>query len=316
MPRKTRNKQYSPPVDSTKSDDKYNELLQKFDTMHSEIVSLRSENEELKSRIESKVNEQSVSVSLGCAFGKDSVPWFDAKTPASQPLKRNSEVEFFLKQVELVGERQDDSVLIRLAKSRCTGIVASIVNSAAYEHIVTWHEFKELIRNKFRGTTTANDYFHFLNALKLAPYQSPQDLYVQIESYAYQAVRDHPSAVGDVNELISRVFLQALPLWLRELVASSEDLPCHKLVEVTNRIWNLRVNSKVDNQIAASTVSSQGSYCAYHRCNGHTTRECRSKPSNNVCWRCGKPGHVRLKCPFSQNQASENDDREAEGSSH
>lgn len=320
MGKKTRSR-----ANSEDSDDKYNDLLLKYSAMETKLTSLMTENNNLRERLETlehgngdtKVNPPVQLVN--CAIGKDSIPIFEAKTPSSQPLKRNSEVDFFLTQVELASQCHDDTFLIRSAKSRCRGIVASIVNSPIFDEVNTWAEFKELIRKKFRGTASASDYLNFLSAQRLEPNQSPQDLYVQIQSYVYQAVRDYPTAIGDVDELISRTFLQALPMWLRELIVSSENLPNDKLVEVANRVWNLKFNSKTNvglSHVASTSATSKSKYCAYHRCKGHTTTECRAKPSSNVCWRCGNTDHVRKNCPFSQNQAQEANGQENSRESH
>ena len=103
---------------------------------------------------------------------------------------------------------------------------------------------------------------------------------------------------------------------LRELAASSEDMPNDKLVEIANRICNEELILRVMvSQVAATLVQSRGKYCAYHKCKTHTTKACHAKPSGSVCWSCVNTGHIRNKCPFSQGQASEGDNREVTGSS-
>ena len=318
MGKKTRSKTYDSPFIDDKS--KYDDLLEKYNELERQFLSLRNENETLRGQIQSlSDNDDSNAHSRTAAcvqiVSKDNIPLFEAKVPASDPLRRNAEVESFLKRVELVTQSSDDSMLISVAKSRCRGAAELLINSSLFDSINTWSDFKDLVRIKFRGTTTPADYFTFLNALQLGTSQSPQDLYIQIQGYVYQGARDYPNIIVDTEELISRIFLQALPLWLRELLASAEDLPIDKLVDVSSRIWNCRVkkNSSFSESVATTSHSDKRDYCAYHKFNGHSTSACRKKPSGNVCWKCQGHGHKRNNCPFSSSQASGIDTQTAGG---
>jgi len=294
------------------SDDKYEEVMNKCKELEKKLSDLQKENENLSACLEiaNAHKEFASSTPLpsplpNVVLEKSSVPYFEARTPASNPLKRNMEVEYWLRQIELITRVKDDATLINAARLHCKGAAELVINSPLFENVVTWQDFKNLVRKKFRGTSTSVDFFRFLNEIILAPHQSPQDLYIEIQGYVYQGLRDYPVAVGNAEELITRIFLQSLPLGLREMVMIKSDAPVDELVDTAAKIWNCRSARKQNSRSQVAVTNDKDEiYCAFHKCKGHSTASCRAKPPGNVCWSCGNPGHQRRSCPFSASQAS------------
>jgi len=242
---------------------------------------------------------------------KEPVPPFKAETPASQPLKRNQEVESWLRHVENGTQPRTDDAYIRAARSSCRGTADLIVNSPIFDGIVSWVEFKEKIRIKFRGTCSSTDFFNHLSEYKLAPGQAPVDFFVAIESVVYQGVRDYPRSVGMPDELIRRVFLQGLPQWLREALALKEEDSLQILVDAAQRCWSIRMsNAKCTERQAKPNETSRvrkspSMYCSFHNSRNHSDEDCRGRQnvpssSNSLrCYTCKEEGHISRNCPFS-----------------
>ena len=301
MPAKRKTRNANPDYDSE-------DLWIKVAELTKQVEDLTTDNSVLKEQLQSvSATNRSVRV---VNSEKDLVPIFEAKVPSTQPLKRNAEVEHWLRRLELLDPEADDAFRIRQAKVYSKGQAEVIINSEVFACITDWSEFKKLIRKKFRGTCTSSEFFKFLQEKKLSENLSPKDLYLDIETCVLQGKSDYPSAFGDSNELIRRTFLQALPFWLKELVAPYEDAELEFLVDSTTRIWNYRLERRVANDHAFSTASTSESattagayaqnvpYCAYHRFKGHSTVSCRKKPDGRNCWTCGSENHKRKECPF------------------
>nr|XP_027225055.1 uncharacterized protein LOC113817233 [Penaeus vannamei] len=93
---------------------------------------------------------------------RDSISKFKAEAPASQPLRRNQEVEGWIRQLE------------------------------------------NTLRQKFRGTCSASDFFTLLYEVRMLAGQAPLDFYAVLEGMVYQGYRDHKEAIGSPEELIRR----------------------------------------------------------------------------------------------------------------
>ena len=291
--------------------DQYFDLLQKCEDLEQRHKVLEDKNSKLEKQLSQvKLSGQSQQP-LNVSVNKDDIPKFEAKIPASNPLQRNSEVESWLRRIELHTIPATDEYFIKKAKSRCSGSAELLINSSVFENISSWSVFKDMIRKKFRGTFSPSDFFKHLQEKRLGPSQSPHDFYIDIQGAVLQGERDYPRAVGDSSELIKRIFLQGLPVWMRELLASHENDSPDNLVEIAARIWNCNSKMHVSRQTTSSvaTVSStankQGVYCAYHRVKTHSTSTCRSKPHGKGCWTCGSEEHRRNACPFPSRQLSQ-----------
>jgi len=242
---------------------------------------------------------------------KDVVPPFKAETPASQPLKRNQEVESWLRHIENATQPRTDDAYIRAARSSCRGTADLIVNSPIFDGIASWVDFKEKLRVKFRGTCSSTDFFNHLSNYRLAPGQAPIDFFVSIESVVYQGVRDYPRSVGMPDELIRRVFLQGLPQWLREALALKEEDPLQALIDAAQRCWSVRMSNvksmgsqgKPNDETSRARKSPM--YCSFHNSHTHNTKDCRGRqvtPGSNdslKCYTCNEAGHLSRNCPFS-----------------
>ena len=179
-------------------------------------------------------------------MSRESIPLFKAEAPASQPLKKNHELESWIRQIENLTRTQTSAAYIRTARAHCRGIAEAVINSPIFDNITDWAEFKTRLRSKFRGTYSAGDFYRLLYEHRMVDGQAPQDYYLILEATVHQGLRDYPEAVGDPEALVRRVFLQGLPQWLCELVAVKETAPMQELIELAQRVWNTRKGSKSD----------------------------------------------------------------------
>ncbi|ROT73815.1 hypothetical protein C7M84_007725 [Penaeus vannamei] len=156
-----------------------------------------------------------------------------------------------------------------------------------FDGIREWAIFKTLLRRKFRGTCSSTDFFTILNECRMTSTQGPQDFFQQLEGIVYQGVRDYPDVVGNPEPLLKRLFLQGLPLWLREYLAINDELPLDRLVETAQRIWNTRTGVARTEPLAARhpprplravapveepPEHRRTRWCSYHRTSRHDNR--------------------------------------------
>ncbi|ROT72629.1 hypothetical protein C7M84_008990 [Penaeus vannamei] len=182
-----------------------------------------------------------------------------------------------------------------------------------FDGIREWAIFKTLLRRKFRGTCSSTDFFTILNECRMTTTQGPQDFFQQLEGIVYQGVRDYPDVVGNPEPLLKRLFLQGLPLWLREYLAIIDELPLDRLVETAQRIWNTRTGVARTEPLAdrhpprplraVAPVEEppehrRTRWCSYHRTSRHDNTECRYRPRRLACFRCQQEGHLVKDCPF------------------
>ncbi|ROT65439.1 Transposon Ty3-G Gag-Pol polyprotein [Penaeus vannamei] len=182
-----------------------------------------------------------------------------------------------------------------------------------FDGIREWAIFKTLLRRKFRGTCSSTDFFTILNECRMTTTQGPQDFFQQLEGIVYQGVRDYPDVVGNPEPLLKRLFLQGLPLWLREYLAIIDELPLDRLVETAQRIWNTRTGVARTEPLAdrhpprplraVAPVEEppehrRTRWCSYHRTSRHDNTECRYRPRRLACFRSQQEGHLVKDCPF------------------
>jgi len=140
---------------------------------------------------------------------RESVPHFKGDTSASQPLKRNQDVEAWIRSIENLVKPPTDEAYIQAARANCRGPAELIINSPLFDFIRDWETFKASLRTKFRGTYTSADFYKVLYENRMSSVQAPMDFYLQLEGHVYQGYRDHREAIGDPSELVCWVFLPA-----------------------------------------------------------------------------------------------------------
>ena len=326
------------------------ELISELTEIRRENTEIRRENAELKQRLDesprvaaSNDSQPSASQQLTLPSGsqqggteaahvsyvmsRESVPLFKAEAPASQPLKKNHELESWIRQIENLTRTQTPAAYIRTARAHCRGIAEAIINSPMFDDITDWSEFKAKLRIKFRGTYSAGDFYRLLYEHRMVAGQAPQDYYIVLEATVHQGLRDYPEAVGDPEALVRRVFLQGLPQWLCELVAVKETAPMQELVELAQRVWNARMGFKGEdgptkvplgpktswyprpNQVAYNqedlTARQHKKFCTFHQLPGHDVSECRAAAAGGgqmQCYNCRGFGHIARNCPFPSRQ--------------
>ncbi|XP_042893714.1 uncharacterized protein LOC122267671 [Penaeus japonicus] len=171
---------------------------------------------------------------------RDNVPHFKGEISACDPLKRNQEIESWIRSIENLVRPPTGDAFIRAARANCRGRAETMINSETFDHITDWALFKRELRRKFRGTYTAADFYKVLYDHTMTETQAPMDFYLQIEASVYQGFRDHREAIGDPSELIRRVFLSGIPGWLRDFLALKDDCTSQQLAETAQRVWNSR----------------------------------------------------------------------------
>ncbi|ROT68897.1 hypothetical protein C7M84_012959 [Penaeus vannamei] len=154
---------------------------------------------------------------------RDSIPHFKGETSACEPLKRNQEVESYIRAIENLVRPTSNDAYIRAARASCRGRAETIINSESFDGIQDWDTFKRQLRRKFRGTYTASDFFKVLYDHAMTERQAPMDFFLEVEASVFQGYRDHRGAVGEPSELIRRVFLAGLPSTLRDLLVLKDD---------------------------------------------------------------------------------------------
>lgn len=125
--------------------------------------------------------------------------------------------------------------------------------------------------------------------------------------------------MGAPDEVMRRIFLQRLPIWLREAIMLQEEGPLPQLVDAAQKFWSLRtsggsvkgpstvIDSRV-HEINANTLcesvrlrgeSPPRLRQPYMQTNTRDPRERRAL-SDVRCYRCNENGHIARNCPFSQ----------------
>ncbi|ROT64098.1 hypothetical protein C7M84_017979 [Penaeus vannamei] len=127
---------------------------------------------------------------------RESVPHFKGDTSASQPLKRNQDVEAWIRSIENLVKPPTDEAYIQAARANCRGPAELIINSPLFDFIRDWETFKASLRTKFRGTYTSADFYKVLYENRMSSVQAPMDFYLQLEGHVYQGLRKQPRGYG------------------------------------------------------------------------------------------------------------------------
>lgn len=298
----------------------FDELMSKVNELAIQVNVLSEENKNLKRQLSkttptSSDEERLTSISstpVSYVVNRENIPAFKAEISAAHPLRRNQEVESWIRSIENLARPQNDQAFMAAARATARGSADLIVNSPIFDNITNWGEFKAKLRLKFRGSCSSTDFFRLLYENKLMAGQAPLDYYVQLEGQVYQGYRDHPEAIGDPDELIKRVFLMGLPPWLRETLALKENESVSSLTDAAQRLWNARCGvsreigperipaSHRSRPVAAVEEGRARPYCTYHQSNTHDTAECRARGAmgNRQCFNCRENGHIARECPF------------------
>jgi len=173
------------------------------------------------------IQEQNISYIMT----RETVPHYKGEAPASEPLKKNQEIESWIRAIENIVRPSTSDSYIRSARASCRGRAEAIINSECFDHIEDWNLFKQELRRKFRGTYSAADFFKVLYDQTMGENQAPMDYFLQIEGSVYQGCRDHREAIGHPSELIRRVFLSGVPFWMRDFLALKEISTSMQLAE-------------------------------------------------------------------------------------
>lgn len=241
---------------------------------------------------------------------RETVPHFKGEAPASEPLKKNQEIESWIRAIENIVRPSTSDSYIRSARASCRGRAEAIINSECFDHIEDWNLFKQELRRKFRGTYSAADFFKVLYDQTMGESQAPMDYFLQIEGSVYQGCRDHREAIGQPSELIRRVFLSGVPFWMRDFLALKENSTAMQLAETAQRLWNnrhgIRHGGSTSNYHSTNNVAedyprrqfdaayprrgritapvaavetrqahqTRNVWCEYHRSSGHSTGQC------------------------------------------
>ncbi|XP_037773928.1 uncharacterized protein LOC119570135 [Penaeus monodon] len=171
----------------------------------------------------------------------------------------------------------------------------------------------------------------------MLPDQSPFDYYLNLQAAVLQGERDYPNAIGDPDLLARRVFLQGVPQWMREALATRDDAPTDILVHCAQQLWNNRVGvshpqprpQSTGHRRQVATVAfnphvasvyenhpmarrspprspprgarqdeDESNYCPYHRTTSHSLADCRARArEERRCFRCSRRGHFTSSCP-------------------
>ncbi|ROT64847.1 hypothetical protein C7M84_017198 [Penaeus vannamei] len=206
----------------------YDELMRRLDHVTLKLREYKTKNQELEARLRAAEDRDRPAASppppaplpiFNVVVDKESIPPFRGDTPAAQPLRRNQEVEAWIRHIENVAKPATDATFISAARASCKGPADLIVNSPMFDGIREFLHDPERVQDDHHTGTT-----RFLSTAR---------------GIVYQGVRDYPD-VGNPEPLLKRLFLQGLPLWLREYLAIIDELPLDRLVETAQRIWNTR----------------------------------------------------------------------------
>lgn len=172
------------------------------------------------------------------------IPTFTGETPAMQAMKRNQEVEVWIRTIEHRFRDAMDEDKIAAAKAHCRGRADNIVNSPVFDGVHSWIEFAAKLRSKFKVACSAAAIFDLLQKMSMKNGQSPADFHLDLESLVYAGYREHERAFGDPEEVVRRYFVQGIPNWLRELLITCKNAPINLLVEAAQEGWELRVGTR------------------------------------------------------------------------
>ncbi|ROT78931.1 hypothetical protein C7M84_002327 [Penaeus vannamei] len=166
---------------------------------------------------------------------RDSIPHFKGETSACEPLKRNQEVESYIRAIENLVRPTSNDAYIRAARASCRGRAETIINSESFDGIQDWDTFKRQLRRKFRGTYTASDFFKVLYDHAMTERQAPMDFFLEVEASVFQGYRDHRGAVGEPS-----IDQASLPCWLafhlRDLLVLKDDCSPIQLAETARSL--------------------------------------------------------------------------------
>jgi len=113
-------------------------------------------------------SSQGPSQTVSYVLARETVPHFKGDTSASLPLKRNQEIEGWIRSIENLVKPPTSESFIQAARASCRGPADLIINSPLFDFIRDWDTFKAALRSKFRGTYTAADFYKVLYENRMA----------------------------------------------------------------------------------------------------------------------------------------------------
>lgn len=133
---------------------------------------------------------------------------FKAEISVSCPLQRWQELEAEMKQIENVMQPFTREAMCKMAHMMCRRTAEVIINSSAFNGIRGWMNFKAKLR-KFCNVCSLNYYFILLHQHCILPDRG--HYYLNLQAAVLQGERDYPNAIGDLDLLANRLFLQDIP---------------------------------------------------------------------------------------------------------